>query len=107
MIERLDQDRGLAIAERRTRDGPDRVNRFGANLRIVIVDCLEQVIDQFRRSHTRLDRQRPQIESRRRARGISNFHDEPQPLLRRYVLVSERTIALWQSLRAGSDRLDR
>jgi hypothetical protein len=86
VIERLDQLRGVAFAERRPRNCSDRIDRLGAHLRVVIVDGLQQGIDYFGRRRPGLDGERAHFKCRGRLAGVADLDDKPQTLLCRQVV---------------------
>src|SRR4029078_13334507 len=67
----------------------ERVDGFGSNLRIVVVDRLQQGVEKLRRRGARLDRESTDFESGGGPRRVADFDDESETLLRGHVLHQE------------------
>jgi hypothetical protein len=89
VVERLGQALALLSRQRCLRDHAGGIDRFEADLCILVVHRLEEGRHQFSGHRPRPDGERPQIERRRRDRALPLLHDEANHLLRLHVLFEE------------------
>ncbi len=102
MVERLEQSRGRGFGQfdgRRRSNHAERIDRFDPDFLVVVVDRLEERVDELDGHGLGPDRERAQLERRRRTALRSHLDDERHVLLGRNRLdQKERQL--------GIDRLE-